>query len=130
MRIIFHIKKLHLEFIMKKAIVVNPHQSEFLIPLILKKGDFILGHDKENPWKDWLWCRSDTEIYGWVPKSYLKESQDKTGYFKVLQDYNATELTVQTGEQLTISFEENGWAWVRNESGDEGWVPLENLSVK
>lgn len=113
-----------------KALVVSPHHSELLIPLILKKGDYIFGQEKETQWKGWLWCRYDAEIYGWVPKSYLKESQDKIGVFKVLQDYNATELTVQIGEQLIISYEKSGWAWVRNKIGDEGWVPLKKLAVK
>lgn len=114
---------------MKRALVISPHHSELSIPLILKKGDFILGQEKETKWKGWLWCRSDTEIYGWVPKSYLKKSQDKAGVFKVLQDYNATELTAQAAEQLEIIFEESSWAWVRNKNGDKGWVPLKILSI-
>jgi hypothetical protein len=112
-----------------KALVVSPHHSELLFPLILKEGDFIFGQEKETQWKGWLWCRSDAEIYGWVPKSYLKKSQDRPGFFIVIKNYNAAELTVQTGEQLTFFYEESGWAWVRNKNGDDGWVPLKKLSV-
>ena len=105
---------------MNRALVISPHQSESPIPLILKEGDFISGQEKETPWKGWLWCCSDAGIYGWVPKSYLKESYDKPGFYSAIKNYNAAELTVQAGEQLTIFYEESGWAWVENKIGDEG----------
>ncbi len=45
------------------------------------------------------------------------------------RDYDATELSVEVGEVLTVEFEESHWAWATKESGESGWVPLENLDT-
>ena len=48
----------------------------------------------------------------------------------MLQDYEATELNVSTGEELKIEKEESGWVWVSNKEGKQGWVPLINIKIK
>jgi hypothetical protein len=45
------------------------------------------------------------------------------------RDYDATELSVEVGEKLTMGEEESGWAWCTNREGRRGWVPLEHLEV-
>ncbi|HUW96528.1 MAG TPA: SH3 domain-containing protein [Anaerolineae bacterium] len=54
---------------------------------------------------------------------------EKEGECCVLQrPYTATELNVEEGETVTVLLMESGWGWVTNESGQSGWVPLENLA--
>lgn len=55
---------------------------------------------------------------------------EKEGECCLLQrDYTATELSVEEGETVTVSFEESGWGWATNESGQSGWVPIEWLAA-
>jgi hypothetical protein len=59
-----------------------------------------------------------------VPERWVEFDGD----FCILQrDYEAVELSVDVGEILTVEFTESGWAWATRESGQSGWVPLENL---
>jgi uncharacterized protein YgiM (DUF1202 family) len=46
----------------------------------------------------------------------------------MLRDYDATELTVEPGEEVTILGRESGWGWCVNQQGQKGWVPLDNLA--
>ena len=111
-----------------KARVVKPHQAEFPVPLELVKGEQIEGEIKKTEWEGWVWSQSSSGIKGWVPIDYLQAIQEKEGWFLVLQNYNARELTAQKDEILELSGEEAGeWAWALAESGQSGWIPLENL---
>jgi SH3-like domain-containing protein len=111
---------------MKILKVIKDHKSEFQIPLMAKKGEFVEGQERETEWEGWLWCCNSSGAHGWVPKAYL-ESTSKSGQFQFLQDYNARELTVEAGKEVMVLDEGRGWAWVRTPLGEEGWIPLENL---
>lgn len=114
---------------MRKAKVTKGHRSEYATPFLIKAGSILIAEEKESEWEGWVWCRTSDDTYRWYPEGYLKEISDKPNYFELLKDYNAKELPVLTGEEVTIQFQESGWAWVTNENGCEGWVPLENLEV-
>jgi hypothetical protein len=60
-----------------------------------------------------------------VPQNWLE--LDKEGAM-LLRDYSARELSVVPGQILSATLSESGWVWATTESGEEGWVPLENLS--
>ena len=111
-----------------KAQVIKQHESEFPVPIELVKGDQIEGTLKKTEWEGWVWCTSSTGVKGWVPLIYLQALREKEGWFLVIQNYNARELTVQKGEILELSEEEAGeWVWATTESGQSGWIPLKNL---
>jgi hypothetical protein len=106
--------------------VIKDHKSEFHVPLVAKKGEIVEGQEKETEWEGWLFCRHESGIHGWVPKSYL-ESVWESGRFQFLRDYNARELTVDQGQEVIVLDEESSWAWARTLLGEEGWIPIENL---
>jgi hypothetical protein len=113
---------------MKKSRVIKSHQAEFPVPLELVKGEQIEGEIKKTEWEGWVWCHSSAGIKGWVPIDYLQAIPEKEGWFLVLQNYNARELTAQKGEILEVSEEEAGeWVWTTSKSGQSGWIPLENI---
>jgi hypothetical protein len=114
---------------MKKVLVKKDHASTDPDSLSAKAGDILQGEEKPTIWPNWLWCHNANAVYSWVPKSFLKPIEEKPGYFTVLKDYIAKELTVKTNDELTILFEDSDWAFARTPSGDEGWVPLENLDL-
>jgi hypothetical protein len=47
---------------------------------------------------------------------------------RFVRDYISAELEVEIGETVSILEVVSGWAWVVNEEGEKGWVPLECLS--
>ena len=112
----------------RKARVIKPHQSEFPVPIELEKGDQIEGKVKKTTWEGWAWCQSSAGVKGWVPTEYLQVIQDKEGWFLVVQNYNARELSAQKDEILELSDQEAGeWVWATTEDGQSGWIPLENI---
>lgn len=106
--------------------VISDYQSTCPDPLLIAKGEILTIEKKESKWKGWVWCNNQSGKGGWVPENYIEKLHDK---YKALKDYNATELTVKTGEVLIISYEESSWVWVTNENGEKGWIPLENVQI-
>jgi len=100
--------------------VVADHTAPSLTPLVAAKGETLTLEDKKNEWKGWLWGTNGAGIGGWVPEKYLKRDGDKG---ITLHDYDATELTVRVGENLSVIKEESEWLLCRNYAGKEGWVP-------
>jgi len=110
----------------KPCRVIADYESPFSDPLKLHEGDVVQIEEKESEWTGWIWCISKEGKQGWTPNNYL-EIQGKNA--KLLQDYDATELTVTIGEELIIGKQESGWIWVSNKEGKKGWVPLKNVKL-
>ncbi len=103
--------------------VINAHERSYDDPIRLTAGERV-RITKQDMWDNdslWLWCIADSGKEGWVPANFI----ERNGENGVVQyDYNAIELTVVVGENLTIFNEESGWYWVANQQGEEGWVPI------
>lgn len=112
----------------KTANVTESYETIYKNPIKLKVGESVKIEKREtNPdWLGWVYCVDSRGITGWVSEKYLQESGSAA---LVIKDYDATELTVITGEQLKIYYEEFGWCWSRNKEGIKGWVPRKNLRV-
>jgi hypothetical protein len=106
--------------------VITEYKTPFPDPLKLQKNETVETKKKESEWKGWIWCITKIGKEGWIPENYL-EIQGKIA--KLLQDYDATELTVDVGDILVIEKEESGWFWVSNKEKMRGWVPKENVEV-
>ena len=110
----------------RKCRVIEDYESPYTEPLIIRKGEVLSIGEKESEWSGWIWCINNKGISRWVPENYL-EIKGNTG--KANRDYNATELTIKKGEQLTIKFEEAEWYWVVNQKGKSGWIPIKNVKI-
>lgn len=111
-------------------IVLKPHISEFPNPLSLEKGEaLIIGEKYEGSegWDDWCFCKTAKHTGGWVPAQIIRHIDANKG--EALQTYTAKELNVNKDEEITGGIILNGWTWCCNSSGDEGWVPLDNLTA-
>lgn len=109
-----------------KAKVTKDHKTNYPNPIKITQGEKVkVGRtDKEHP--GWIWCTTDSKVEGWVPEKYLTINNNNSATAKI--DYDATEMNVNTGETVNLHQEESGWVWCEKESGQKGWVPLENLS--
>jgi uncharacterized protein YgiM (DUF1202 family) len=114
----------------KKAVITKNHKTDDCKPLIVNKGDRVEGQEKKTEWEGWLWCRTADGVTGWIPKNYLRKDLDKTGYYSALRDYNARELTAHIGQSIIILDEQSGWALVKTNSQETGWIPIRNLSFR
>lgn len=108
---------------MKKAVVKKEHRSNYPNPLKLAQGTIVKIEKRETEWDGWLWCITENNL-GWIPDSYVKVDGEQAEF---LRDYDATELNVDVGEELTLLYEVNGWFWCQKTSGESGWVPGECL---
>jgi len=110
----------------RRCRAIKDFVSSFPDPLILNKGDNLRVEEKQSEWPGWIWATTESGKSGWVPINYLKIEGNKA---VLLNEYNATELTVLKGQEFTIEKEESGWAWVSSETGERGWIPLENVKI-
>jgi uncharacterized protein YgiM (DUF1202 family) len=102
----------------------SDYQSAYPEPLNLKAGDNVTVADKKTEWPGWIWCTDGSGNSGWVPADYV-EREGAAGTLGV--DYDATELSVKTGDEVQVLKEQSGWAWCRKRTGDLGWLPLKVL---
>jgi hypothetical protein len=110
------------------AYATTPYQAAYADPITMRSGEPLLFEGKEDNWQGWtwLWCTNQSGKSGWVPQNYVLQLE--SGYLARC-DYNAIELSVQTGEILEISQAESGWLWCTNQSGQSGWVPIMHLVI-
>ena len=87
-------------------------------PIKMRAGDVVEITGQEDD--GWVWCRHQTGKESWVPVSYLAAGEGNTRTARF--DYDATELSVEVGEEFQATLEEHGWLWGRNTQGTWGWV--------
>ena len=104
--------------------VSSAYKSAYPDPLQLKAGDEVRVTDKKSEWPGWLWCTDRNGNAGWIPGLYIERSGD-TGMLRTY--YDATELTVEAGDEVEVLGEQSGWAWCRKTDGEQGWLPLNAL---
>lgn len=104
--------------------VLTAYQSAYPDPLRISRGERLTVQPKETGWKGWAWCITTSGKSGWVPEKYLQETGNAV---IAMRDYDATELSVIAGEDLTVMNEESGWLWCENQKQERGWVPAENV---
>ncbi len=108
--------------------VVKSYTRLYDDPIQVKKGE-VVRVTKRDLWQDrylWLWCIAESAKEGWTPDSFI-ELNGEQGV--MLRDYNAIELTVALGDNLTIIEEVNGWYWARKVTNEYGWVPTDCVAL-
>lgn len=117
-----------------KCRVTKEYQAEFSDPIAVEAGEAFAVSERTSAWESnpawiWVWCTNQREKSGWIPKNIIQmDADDQTGTTPVA--YNAIELTVTAGQELTIEHEESGWFWCRNQQGKRGWVPLSHVRAE
>ena len=92
-------------------------------PIKMQAGDLLETTGEEDD--GWIWCRhTPTGKESWVPLSYLSLPPAEGNTRVALDEYDATELPVESGETFQAEKEERGWLWCENSRGIWGWVRL------
>ena len=115
----------------RKCRVIKDYRAEYPDPMAIEAGERFAVSEKTGAWEDnpawiWMWCTDQRGKSGWVPKNIIQMDNDgKTGSTRVA--YNAIELTVSSGQELTILQEESGWFWCCDQQEKCGWVPINHV---
>ena len=90
-------------------------------PLILAVGDQVRLGAADSDWPGWIWVTAINGRGSYVPQDHLDCQPDGTA--RVVQAFNARDLTVRRGDPVDSLREVKGWHWCRDEKGQEGWLP-------
>lgn len=110
----------------KHGKVIRDYDTPYPEPFVIKKGDMLEPSDKDSEWEGWIWCTTADGKSAWVPESYLMIEGESA---RVLEDYDARELSVRIGDLLELIKAEAEWFWCRDKDGILGWVPGEYIEV-
>ena len=109
-----------------KARIRLPYQVNYPNPIQMQAGERVHVGRADADFPGWLWCRATDGREGWVPVELLSaESPLATA----LVDYSARELAVQVGDAVEIEEVRHGWARVRNNQGEVGWIPEAHIET-
>lgn len=97
----------------RKCRVAKDYQAEFSDPIAVEAGEAFAVSERTSAWENnpawiWVWCTDQRGKSGWVPKNIIKMDAD-SHVGTTHAAYNARELTVTAGQELTIEHEESGW---------------------
>jgi SH3-like domain-containing protein len=109
-----------------KAHVRLKYEVEYRNPIQVKAGARVEVGRADNDYPGWLWCRSAGGHEGWIPFELLSI---RGAVATVLEDYSATELAVQPGDEVDVQEIRHGWARVKNTQGEVGWVPTSHIDI-
>ncbi len=93
---------------------------EYPNPIRVAAGARVRVGREDAEFPGWKWCEASDGRAGWVPVELLSENGEEA---TVLEDYSAQELSVPPGEEVTVHAARHQWLWVRNISGERGWIP-------
>jgi len=112
---------------MRKARVISGWSASYPDPIQLKAGTRLRLDGRSDNWDGhiWVWAQAPDGREGWVPDCLLTATQPVTAK----DDYSAHELSCVEGQVLIVERQQHGWAFCRNDLGQNGWVPLRNLSI-
>lgn len=106
--------------------VIRKYDAAYTEGLTAGPGEKLLFEKRATEWAGWIWCTSETGAAGWVPEAWVEMHGTEC---TLTRDFRGTELSVEPGQEVTVTLSESGWALVRNVEGRCGWVPLECLEA-
>ena len=74
----------------------------------------------------WTWCSDARGRAGWVPQEWMRR---EAGGWAITRDYDAVELSVEPGDELTVHGALAGFLWVTAADGRSGWVPEDHVRI-
>ncbi|WGD36785.1 SH3 domain-containing protein [Lysinibacter sp. HNR] len=104
-----------------RYLLIEDHEIPTRAPLKIQPGEEVSIGKRDTEWPAFVFVTTPTGT-GWVPARHI-DTHGSLG--TVLVAYDTTELPASAGETVEVLSDdpESGWAWCRNRSGLEGWVP-------
>lgn len=107
--------------------VVADYQQVYPDPIAVRAGERVTLTGREDNWHAsiWVWGIDPRGKEGWLPRDAVVQHGD---HAVARYDFDARELTVSAGEQVTVERAESGWLWCVNGQGRQGWVPATHVA--
>lgn len=96
-------------------------------PVCLRVGETVELGMEDKVWAGWVWASNAEGRGTYVPVTSLERLGPEEA--KVVEEFQAVDLSLKKGEEVTALREVCGWFWCRNAAGAEGWVPDYVLSA-
>lgn len=100
--------------------VTRDYVVQYPEPIRVRAGQVVRVGRQDEEYPGWWWCTAPDGRSGWMPNEVLRRRGVEAD---VLDDYEATELAVRYGEELSVSRVQHDWLWVTNAAGASGWIP-------
>jgi len=100
--------------------VTESWRASYHPALVLRAGDTVTPGRKDAEYPGWQWVENSSGLGGWIPADIL------TGP-RITQDFDSSELTVETGQTVTSLVTRANWHWCRDRQGREGWLPTTHI---
>jgi hypothetical protein len=102
--------------------VITPWTASYTPALAVRRGEPLAfkGTDPDNP--GWRWAENADGLGGWLPNALIDGDH-------LTEDFDSTELTVETGDDVTVLDRRAGWCLCRNRTGQRGWLPADCLKA-
>ena len=105
------------------AVAVADYDRPYPDPIAVRAGDPVLPdaeRSQETDFLGWIWCRGPDGREGWVPNGWVVQ---EAGGWRMRRDFSALELSVRTGDRISLDFSESGFVFGRSAAGEAGWLP-------
>lgn len=105
------------------AVAITDYERPYPNPIAVRTGDHVfpdIERTRETDFIGWTWCRGPDGREGWVPDSWVLRD---AGRWQMRRDFSALELTVRTGDRITLELSESGFVYGRTATGKAGWLP-------
>jgi len=90
-------------------------------PVCLRAGETVDLGLEDKVWAGWVWASNQEGRGTYVPVTSLERKGGDQAV--VTEEFQAVDLSLGQGEEVTALREVCGWFWCRNAAGAEGWVP-------
>ncbi len=107
--------------------VVAAHDPGARNPFAAPAGEWLTCENRATEWAGWLWCTASSGAAAWVPEEWLQGEGSRRS---LVHDYDARELAIRPGEQVSVLETTAQWALVVGGGGERGWVPLSCLGPR
>ena len=105
---------------------VKPWTVHYPDPIRGAAGDRLTLGRRDDEFPGWIWATAADGREGWVPESWLLlEGEDGV----LLRDYDATELSLAPGDEVSGDLVESDWLWATGAGSRTGWAPLDCLML-
>jgi hypothetical protein len=104
-----------------RVLVHTTHRVPDRQPITVRRDERVHVGERSPDWPAFVFVAGDSG-QGWVPERHLDGERPIA---TVLTPYDTRELDAPAGATLTLVRDDpsSGWAWCRDEAGNEGWVP-------
>jgi Variant SH3 domain len=103
-----------------RARVIRDYVAQYPDPIRVRAHEIVGIERQDDEYPDWWWCTAADGRSGWVPGDLFRR---RGAEGEMLEDYNATELTVRVAEEVRVIRTRPDWLFVRNAAGEHGWIP-------